>query len=148
MTLTITSEFPPCVEVAGTTFAADAVVALADRKGLGERGFYEDQAQLQRDFDNPVDPQAVVVLVDGVKVGCLPSSAAKALPLPAGASQPVPYELHLLWDQKLRAKTYVWLGAGESEWAHTRDNPPALSPKERTNDSHAQKTTMVRGGAL
>lgn len=76
--------------VAGTTtFANDAVAALADRKGLGERGYFEGQAQPQRDPDNPVDPQAVAVLVDGEKVGCLPSYVAKNLPLPAGADMQV-----------------------------------------------------------
>lgn len=145
VTLTVSFESDPCLDVAGTTtFAADAVAALADRKGLGERGYFEAQAQLQRDPENPVDPQAVAVLVDGEKVGCLPSYAAKNLPLPAGASHPVPYQLHVLREQKLLAKAYVWLGAGEPEWAHTRDNPPALTSKERINDSHAQKTTMVR----
>jgi hypothetical protein len=144
-TFTVSLSFHRGLEVAGTTtFAADAVAALADRKGLGKRGFYEGQAQLQRDPGNPVDRQAVDVLVDGEKVGCLPSYAAKDLPLAAGASQPVPYQLHVLWDQKLRAKAYVWLGPGEPEWTHTRDNPPALTSKERINDSHVQKSTMVR----
>lgn len=66
--------FDLCLEVAGTnTFAGDAVAALADRKVSGERGYFEGQAQLQRDPENPVDPHAVAVLVDGEKVGCLPS---------------------------------------------------------------------------
>lgn len=88
VTLTVSFESDPCLEVAGTTtFAADAVAALADRNGLGGRGYFEGQAQLQRDPENPVDPQAVAVLVDDEEVGCLPSYAAKNLPLPAGASQ-------------------------------------------------------------
>jgi hypothetical protein len=100
--------------VAGTTtFANDAVAALADRKGLGERGYIEGQAQPQRDPDNPVDPQAVADLVDGEKVGCLPSYVAKNLPLPAGASHPVPYQLHVLREQKLWAKASVLLAPGE-----------------------------------
>lgn len=134
-----------CLEVAGTTtFANDAVATLADRKVLGERGYFEGLAQLQRDPDNPVDPQAVAVLVDGEKVGCLPSTAGKNLPLPAGASRPVPYQLHVLREQKLLAKAYVWLGPGAPEWLHPRGNPPALTSRERINDSHVQKTSMVR----
>jgi hypothetical protein len=145
MTLNVSFEFHPCVEVAGTTtFAADAVVALADRKGLGERGYFEGPAHLQRDPGNPVDPQAVDVLVDGEKVGCLPSYAAKNFPLPVGVSHPVPYQLHVAAGKKLLAKAYVWLGAGVPEWIHTRENPPALTPEERINDSHVQKTSMVR----
>lgn len=141
----ISFEFNPCLEVAGTTtFAKDAVAALVERKGLGERNYFEGKAQLQREMDNPVDPHAVAVLIDGEKVGCLPSYAAKSLPLPAGASQPAPYQLHVLGDQKLLAKAYVWLGSAEPEWAHTKENPPALTSRERINDSHTQKTTMVR----
>ena len=144
-TFTVSLSFHPCLEVAGTTtFANTAVAALADRKELGERGYFEGQAQLQRDPKNPVEPRAVDVLVDGEKVGCLPSHAAKNFPLPAGASHPVQYQLHILREQRLLAKAYVWLGAGEPEWAHTRDNPPALTSKERINDSHTEKTTMVR----
>lgn len=134
-----------CLEVAGTTtFTKDAVTALANRKGLGERGYYEGQAQLQREPENPVDPQAVAVLVDGEKVGCLPSYAAKELPLPVGASEPARYQLHVLRDQKLLAKAYVWLGDGEPAWQFTAQNPPALTSRERIDSSHTEKTSMVR----
>jgi hypothetical protein len=136
-TLTASLSFHPCPDVAGTTtFANDAVADLADREGLGQRGYFEGQAQLQRDPENPVDPQAVDVLVDGEKVGCLPAYAAKDFPLPAGASYPVPYQLHVLREQKLLTKAYVWLGTGAPQWAHTRENPPALTFRERINDSH------------
>ena len=144
-TVRTSMQFNTCLEVAGTTtFAADAVAALADRKDLGERGYFEGQAQLQRDPGNPVDRQAVDVLVDGEKVGCLPSYAANDLPLADSASQPVPYQLHILREDRLLAKAYVWLGAGQPEWVHTRENPPALTSRQRINDSHAQKTAMVR----
>jgi tetratricopeptide (TPR) repeat protein len=134
-----------CLEVAGTTtFAKDAVTALANRKGLGERGYYEGQAQLQREPENPVDPQAVAVRIDGDRVGCLPSYAAKELALPAGASEPARYQLHVLRDQKLLAKAYVWLGDGEPAWQFTAQNPPALTSRERINSSHAEKSSMVR----
>jgi hypothetical protein len=143
--LTMSMHLNQCLEVAGsTTFAKDAVSALASRKGLGERGYYDGQAKLQREPENPVDPQAVAVLVDGEKVGCLPSYAAKDLPLPAEASEPVRYQLHVLRDKKLLTKAYVWLGDGEPEWTHTRENPPALTSSERINSSHAAKTAMVR----
>lgn len=145
VTLTVSFESDPCLEVAGTTtFANTAVAALADRKGLGERGYFEGQALLQRDPRNPADPRAVDVLVDGEKVGCLPSYAAKNFPMPAGASQPVTYQLHVLREQRLLAKAYVWLSPGEPEWVHSRENPPALTSRERSNESHEQKTTMVR----
>lgn len=144
-TVRISMHLNACLEVAGTTtFAKDAVAALASRKSLGERGYYEGQAQLQREPENPVDPQAVAVLVDGEKVGCLPSYAAKELPLPVGASEPVRYQLHVLREQKLLAKAYVWLGEGEPAWQFTAQNPPALTSRERINGSHTEKTSMVR----
>lgn len=143
-TVRISMHLNACLEVAGTTtFARDAVVALADRKRLGERGYYEGQAQLRREPENPVDPHAVVVLVDGEKIGCLPSYAGKDLPLPPGASEPVRYQLHILRDQKLLAKAYVWLGDGEPAWQFTAQNPPALTSRERINSSHSEKTSMV-----
>lgn len=137
--------FHRCLEVAGTTtFAAGAVAALADRHGLGERGFYEGKALLQREPGNPVDPQAVAVIVDGEKVGNLPSHATKDLALTAGAAEPVSYQLHTLHDSKLLAKAYVWLGGGEPQWSYTRISPPALTSIERFNDSHIKRTIMVR----
>lgn len=61
-------ETDPCVEVAGTTtFAKYAVTALARRRGLPERGFLETGALLQREPNNPVDPHAVAVIVEGEK---------------------------------------------------------------------------------
>jgi hypothetical protein len=86
-TLRVSMHLNQCEEVAGsTTFAKDAVAALTDRKGVGERDYYEDKTQLQQDPENPSDPQAVAVLVDGEKVGCLPAYAAKHVDLPVGAS--------------------------------------------------------------
>jgi hypothetical protein len=145
VTLTISLRDHKCLEVAGTTtFAKDAVAALAVRKGLDERGYYEGQAQLQREPENPVDPQAVAVLVDGEKVGCLPSYAAKDLPLTAGASELVRYQLHVLRDRKLLAQAHVWLGDDEPDWIHLHENPPAVTSRERINSSQTEAGTMVR----
>lgn len=144
-TLTISSQYQECLEVAGTTtFAKDAVAALADRKGLGERGYFEGEAQLQREPANLVDPKAVAVLVDGEKVGCLPSYAARDMPLMIGASAPVAYQLHVLRDKKLLAKAYVWLGDSTPQWAYSRENLPALSSKEKIDSSHEAMSTMVQ----
>jgi hypothetical protein len=145
VTLSFSPSFTGCLELAGTTtFAKGAVAALAERMGLGDRGYYEGPAQLQREPGNPVDPHAVAVLVDGEKVGYLPSYAAKDLALPVGASESVGYQLHVLREQKLLAKAYVWLGDGGPDWAHTQENPPALTSTERINSAHADRSEMVR----
>lgn len=54
------------------------------------------------------------------------------------------YQLHVLGEQKPLAKAYVWLGEGEPEWAHSRQNPPALTSRERINSSHTDRSSMVR----
>lgn len=143
VTLSIT--FSPCLEVAGTTtFAKEAVAALADRKRLKERGYFEGTAQLQREPENPVNPQAVAVLIDGEKVGYLPSYATNDITLPVGTSEPVSYQLHVLREQKLLAKAFVWLGDGEAEWPYTEQNPPALTFRERIDSAHTGRSEMVR----
>ena len=145
MKLTLSMTYGPCVEVAGTTtFARESVAALADRKGFKERGYFEGEAQLQREPENHVDPQAVAVIVDGEKVGCLPSYATKDVSLPVVASTPVRYQLHVLREQKLLAKAYVWLGDGEPEWPHTEQSPPALTSRERIVSTQMGRSEMVR----
>ncbi|PTT60039.1 hypothetical protein DBR22_21170 [Arthrobacter sp. HMWF013] len=54
------------------------------------------------------------------------------------------YQLHVLRGQKLLAKAYVWLGSSKPQWAHTKENPPPLTSKERTNSSHTEKSSIVR----
>jgi hypothetical protein len=133
------------VELAGTTtFTKDVVAALAERHSLGTRGYYEGPAQLQREPDNPADRHAVAVIVEGEKVGYLPSPAARATRLSLGVGAPVSYQLHVLREGKLRAKAFVWLGDGPPEWLHTEDDPPALTTSERANESHRDVSGMVR----
>ena len=98
-TLSVSLELNPCLEVAGTTtFANNAVAALADRKGLGDRATTRARPSCNG------NPRILLTRTPSL---------------------------------------YVWLGAGEPEWAHTRDNPPALTSKERINDSHSQKALVL-----
>lgn len=143
--VTISTGIPPCVELAGTTtFAKDAVAALVDRHNLGMRGYYEGPAQLQREPDNPADPHAVAVIVEGKKVGYLPSPANRGTGLAPGASAPAMYQLHVLREAKLKAKAFVWLGDGAPKWLHTENNPPALTTAERSNAAHRDRSGMVQ----
>lgn len=142
---TISTGTALCVELAGTTtFTKDAVAALADRHKLGTRGYFEGPAQLQREPDNPADPHAVAVIVEGEKVGYLPSPVNRGTGRKPGASAPATYQLHVLREAKLKAKAFVWLGDGHPEWDHTEDNPPGLTTAERANESHRDKSGMVR----
>jgi hypothetical protein len=145
LSVTISTGTALCVELAGTTtFTKDAVAALADRHNLGTRGYYEGPAQLQREPDNPADPHAVAVIVEGEKVGYLPSPANRGTGLRPGASAPATYQLHVLREAKLKAKAFVWLGDGQPEWDHTEDNPPGLTTAERANEAHREMSGMVQ----
>lgn len=126
------------------TFAKPAVMELAERKGLTTRGCYECWAQLLREPENPVDSNAVAVVIDGEKVGNLPSGIAKALPLRVGESAPVPYQLHVLREDVFRAKAYVWLDQGAPRWAFTQASPPPLTTRERTLAAAREHFEMVR----
>lgn len=135
----------PCVEVAGTTtFAKAAVIALANTYRLPERGFLEVGARLQREPNNPVDADAVAIVVEGEKVGNLPSYFARNLPLPPETSVEVQYQLHVLRGEKWAAKAFVWLGQGVPAWSHSADNPPPLTSRERTLTTARQQSEMVR----
>lgn len=135
----------PCVEVAGTTtFAKSAVIALVDSYQLSERGYLEIGAWLQREPDNPVDAEAVAVIVEGEKVGNLPSYLARALTLPPLTSTEVRYQLHVLQGEKWAAKAFVWLGQGIPQWTYPADSPPALTSRQRTLAAAKQQSEMVR----
>ncbi|WP_152916220.1 hypothetical protein [Arthrobacter sp. RIT-PI-e] len=133
------------MEVAGTTtFAKPAVVALVDRYQLPERGYFEAGAWLQREPENPVDVDAVAVIVEGEKVGNLPSYRARALQLPPQASTEVRYQLHVLQGEKWAAKAFIWLGPGAPQWTYSADSPPALTSRQRTLAAAKQQSEMVR----
>jgi len=154
MTFLFTIETPACAEVAGTmTFAAAAVVALADERGLGQRDVLECPAVLQHDPFNTVDESAVSVLVESVRVGCLPRYLAAEISLPAGTSLVVRYQLHILRaEDKLQAKAFVWMHDGRPQWPYGRANPPALTSRERVLErakwqSDVVERALAEGGA-
>lgn len=137
---------PSCVEIAGTTtFALEAVQALVGRRGLAERDMFECQAMLQRDPTNTVDSNAVDVIVDGERIGCLPGYLAARIDLNTGSAMPVLYQLHTCHeDGKLRAKAYVWMGEGTPEWVHDRQNPAALTARERVLETARGHSDLVK----
>lgn len=128
--------------VAGTTtFAKDAVQALADCHRLAERDVLQTRAVLRRypEFDN-----AVTVLVDGVKVGALSRGTSQAMIMTLGDERQVDYQLHVLRTEKqLEALAHVWLGPEEPEWEYTRDNPAPLTTAERAVTSQRQITETI-----
>lgn len=132
------------VQVAGTTtFAREAVESLAQRHGMAPRDMIELPATIQRDPDNPVNPKAVVVLVEGEKVGALPQFVSHNLELPEGSAETVRYQLHALREngKKMKAKAFVWLGNKAPAWTYTAAHPAPLLTQEqaREKQEHSHK---------
>lgn len=97
-----------------------------------------------REPDNPVDTEAVAIVVDSEKVGNLPSYLARVLPLPSGTSVEVCYQIHVLQGEKWPAKAFVWLGQGIPQSTYSADDPPPLTTRERTPTAARQQSEMVR----
>lgn len=106
---------------------------------------------------NPVDPRAVAVLVDGQKVGCLPSYAAKNLPLPAGTSETVRYPTARpprseAAGQGLRVARRWRPGMGtyqgESAGPHVPGADQQLAYREVSNGPHSPAGRRRKGAAI
>lgn len=87
---------------------------------------------LQREPENPFDPMAVAVLVEGERVGYLPGYAARSIRLPAGGAQPVAVQAFAAETSKgVRTEIWVWLGADAPQWSHDAANPPAITAEAK-----------------
>lgn len=137
------------VEVSGTTtFAHDGVLTLMQRRRLtGERGYLEGSATLQHDPDNPVDADAVEVLVDGLRVGCLSMGLGKELREHTSKPVDASYQLHTLREgTKVQAKAFVWLDNSQPDWRYSKCAPAPLTSDARAQESGREKTRMVKEG--
>lgn len=145
VTVSATVGYAPLVKLAGTTtFALDAVQALSRRRRLSERGLLVEQAVLEREPNNPADPHAVAVLVEGERVGYLPSYAAKELLLGPGSAMTAPIQLaYLAEGDKFRAEAWVWLEPTPPRWQYSEQDPPPLTSQEKRTAEHQSRRTMV-----
>lgn len=126
-------------EVAGTTtFAQESVEALCERHGLTGRAMIELSATIQPEPDNPHDPDAVAVVVEGEKVGNLHHFIAKEAGLRPGTAETVRYQLSVLREdgQKFQGKAFVWAGKGSPHWSYSEARPVPLLLAERAQESH------------
>jgi len=135
----------PLLPLTGTTTTcAAAVASLIARGQLPERGYLESAATLQREPDNPVDQDAVAVLVDGERVGYLPGWAARQLALPPGAATPAVVQLFTApQDGAVRAVGWVWLGEDAPSWRYDAKDRAPVTREEKRAAEHAQRREMV-----
>ena len=75
----------PDVSVAGTSFCQNDIRQLSNHFTPGDNG-WSCTAQILREPDNPYDPHAVMVTIDGTKVGYLPKEFAPVVGTSLGNS--------------------------------------------------------------
>ncbi len=137
--------YGPLVQVSGTTtMGKEEALALVTRRDLTERDILVCNAVLEREPENPVDAGAVAVLVDGGRIGYLPSAVAHEYPLSDGGAQTVPLQLFTAPTSKgLRVEAWVWLAAGEAEWSYSAESRPPMTPEEKRISRARHSQAMV-----
>tara|TARA_B100000378_G_scaffold267245_1_gene253325 strand:+ start:510 stop:1388 length:879 start_codon:yes stop_codon:yes gene_type:complete len=133
------------VKLSGTTtFARDAITRLAQRHSIDKGGYLEVQGSLQREPENPADPMAVAVHVEGEKVGYLPGYVARDLRLSSSGARSVRVQIFTeLLPKGLRAEAWAWLGAGAPRWQWTSEKRPPLSSAAKAAAHQADVNSLI-----
>ncbi len=137
---------PDLVQLAGTmTGAKDAATRLVERHDPEDHGYLELDGVIQREPDNPVDPHAVIVLVEGERVGYLPGYLAKEVDLTTGGARLVRVQFFTqLLEKGLRVEAWAWLGAGKPKWQWSKSKRPPLSPTAKNVAQHRSTDKMAK----
>lgn len=137
------------VEVSGTmTFAHNDVLALMKRRDMtSEHGYLEAVATLQPDPDNPVEENAIEVLVDGIRVGCLFTGLGRVVRQHTMSPVNASYQLHTLrTGDKVKAKAFVWLDNSHPDWRYSESTPAPLTLESRAKEAEASHKHTVQEG--
>lgn len=141
----IAREIPDLVQLAGTTTnSKQSIAALVKRRDPHDTGYLELDGALQREPDNPVDPDAIAVHVEGERVGYLPGYVAAAVDLSEAGSRLVRVQLFTqLLERGLRVEVWAWLGEGTPQWRWSEAERPPLSQGAKVAAKHRQTDAMV-----
>ncbi len=134
------------VKLSGTTtFGKDAISALLARNPGPGRGMLLISGVLQREPNNPVDPNAVAVFAEGERIGYLPGHVAKLLSLSVEGATTIPLQVFYTRDAGMgpRAEAWGWLGSGSPEWQYSEASPPPLTASEKRLANQAVTNQMV-----
>lgn len=134
------------VKLAGTTTSGKAAItALAAQLDPTDDGYFECRGVLQRERNNPADPAAVAVVVEGERVGYLPGYLAKTIDLPTGTARAVHLQVFTqLLERGLRAEAWAWLGKGPAQWEWSAQRRPPLSTDAKRLAEHSERDKMVK----
>lgn len=118
------------------------------RHGIVAGGYFEGSGVLQRELDNPVNSDAVIVLLEGERIGYAPSYAADLLPVSATGSLVVPLRFFTVHDGRRRwTRAFVWLDSSLPRWSYSESSPPPLTSAEKAQ-AHASATSQMVNEAL
>lgn len=142
---TVTDGAERDVQLTGTTtFSKKAMSSLASRHGIADGGYLEVDGVIQREADNPADPMAAAVHVEGERIGYLPGHLARDQQLTAGEARPVRVQIFTeALPQGLRAEAWVWLGEGRPRWTWSEEDRPPLSSQAKAQARQEQASEMV-----
>lgn len=146
MAVEYSTAMPDLVQLAGTmTGARESIARLVERHDPEDSGYLEMDGTIQREPDNPVDPDAVIVLVEGERVGYLPGYVAKVVDLSTSGARPVRVQIFTqLLAKGLRVEAWAWLGAGSPVWQWSESKRPPLSPTAKNVAQHRSTDQMVK----
>lgn len=137
---------PDLVQLAGTTTGArESISRLVERHDPEDNGYLEMDGVIHREPDNPVDPEAVIVLVEGERVGYLPGYVAKDIDLTTSGARPVRVQIFTqLLNKGLRVEAWAWLGTGTPKWQWSESKRPPMSPTAKNVAQHRSTDQMVK----
>jgi hypothetical protein len=99
---------------------------------------------IQREPENPADPHAIAVHVEGEKIGYLPGYLAQTIDLPNGGARTVRVQIFTeLLPKGLRAEAWTWLGRGAPKWQYSETNRPPLSSRAKSAAHQTSVDQMV-----
>lgn len=137
---------PDLVQLSGTmTVAKATMAAYVARADPEDTGYIEAEGVVQREPDNPVDPDAVTVLLEGERVGYLPGYVGKVLDLSESGARTVRVQVFTqLLEKGLRVEAWAWLGAGSPVWQWSEQRRPPMSTGAKRTAEHRQRDQMVK----
>ncbi len=138
-------EIEGLIELSGTTtFARDALSALAHRHAMAAGGYLEIDGVLQREPNNAGDPNAVAAMVEGDRIGYLPSFLAKELKLATEGSRSIKVQVFAeVLPKGLRCEVWVWLGVSDPQWQWSELNRPPMTPQAKSRVKQESLSSMV-----
>jgi len=129
--VTMSIGFSPFVELACTTTnSAQNCRSIMESAGYPAGGLLNRSGVLVPEPDNEVDPDAIAVHVDGLRVGYLQRYTQAVGRQRLGDR--IPLQMWGQQDKKgLRVKVVAYLGAGEPDWPNVATRPYAVTREEK-----------------